>query len=78
MSEEIFFILPCLFTVVALVMGVGGTVLWIWMLIDCATKEPDQGNDKLIWILIIALTGAIGALIYILVRRPERKRLYGR
>src|SRR4051812_30811222 len=36
--------------------GLFGTVLWIWMLIDCATKETDQGNTKLIWILIIVFT----------------------
>ena len=29
---------------------------WIWMLVDCATKESDQGNDKIIWILVIILS----------------------
>ena len=33
--------------------AIGGTILWIWMIVDCATKEPSAGNDKLIWILII-------------------------
>lgn len=61
-------ILPLLF----LILGVGGTVLWIWMIIDCATKERSEGNDKLVWILIIVLTHWIGALIYLLVRRPRR------
>lgn len=56
---------------------IGGTVLWIWMLIDCATKEPSEGNEKLIWILIIVLTHGIGALIYFLVRRPKRIQQYG-
>ena len=50
---------------------------WLWMLVDCATKEPSQGNDKIIWILVIIFTHWIGALIYYLVRRPERKRLFG-
>ena len=59
------------------VIGIGVTVLWIWMLIDCVTKEPSEGNDKLIWVLIIVLTGWIGALIYLLVRRPQRKELVG-
>jgi hypothetical protein len=57
---------------VFLVIGVGGTILWIWMIVDCATKEPSEGNDKLIWILIIVLTHWVGALIYLLVRRPKR------
>ena len=42
------------------------------MLIDCATKETDRDNTKLVWILIIIFTHWIGALIYLLVRRPKR------
>jgi len=53
------------------------TVFWVWMLVDCATKEPGQGNDKIIWILVIIFTHWLGALIYYLVRRPERKKLFG-
>jgi hypothetical protein len=58
-------------------LGIGATILWVWMLIDCATKEPSDGNDKIIWMLVILFTNAIGALIYYFVRRPERIRLYG-
>jgi hypothetical protein len=54
------------------------TALWIWALVDCATKEPDTGNTKLIWILIIALTHIIGAILYFAIRRPERKAALGR
>jgi len=67
-------ILPLLF----LIIGVGGTALWIWMIVDCATKEPSEGNDKLVWILIIVLTHWIGALIYLLVRRPKRIEQIGK
>jgi hypothetical protein len=66
-----------LFFVIFLVVGICGTIFWVWMLIDCATKEPSAGNDKLIWILVIVLTHLIGALIYYFVRRPERMQLYG-
>lgn len=59
-------------------LGVLGTILWIWMLIDCATKEPSTGNDKVVWILVIALTHWIGAFIYLLVRRPQRIAQTGR
>jgi hypothetical protein len=41
------------------------------------TKEPSAGNDKVIWILVIIFAHWIGALIYYLVRRPERKKLFG-
>ena len=67
-------VMPCFLGLVAL----GGFILWIWTLIDCATNEPSEGNDKIIWILIIVFTHWIGSLIYILVRRPQRIQLYGR
>jgi hypothetical protein len=60
------------------VIGVLLTIFWVWMLVDCATKEPSEGNDKVVWILVVALTHCVGALIYLLVRRPERIRLYGK
>jgi hypothetical protein len=50
---------------------------WVWMIIDCATREPAEGNERLIWILIIVLAHWIGALIYYFVRRPKRIDLYG-
>ena len=66
-----------LFFLVVGVISIGGLVLWIWMIIDCATNEKSEGNEKLIWLLIIVLTNWIGALIYLLVRRPQRVRQFG-
>jgi hypothetical protein len=67
-----------LLLLVLAVLGIGGTILWIWMIVDCATKEKSEGNDKLIWILVIVLTHWVGALIYLLVRRPKRMQLLGK
>ena len=58
--------------------ALGGFIFWIWMLVDCATNEPSEGNEKLIWILVIIFTHPIGALIYLLVRRPQRISQFGR
>lgn len=69
--------LPFLILIPLLFVGLALTAFWIWMLVDCATKEPSQGNDKIIWMLVIIFTHWIGALIYFLVRRPERKRQLG-
>jgi hypothetical protein len=52
--------------------------LWVWMLVDCVTRESDQGNTKLIWVLIILFANFIGALLYLLVRRPQRWAEMGR
>ena len=72
-----FFIAPLIFLVFLLI-SIGGTVFWVWMIVDCATKEPSEGNDKIVWILIIVFTHVIGTLIYLLVRRPTRIREHGR
>ena len=53
------------------------TAFWIWMLVDCATKEPSGTNDKIIWILIIVFVHFLGALIYYFARRPTRIAQYG-
>ena len=58
-----------------LALGLLGTVFWIWMLIDCAMNEPSEGNDKLVWILVILFAHLLGALIYFFVRRPKRPPL---
>jgi membrane-associated phospholipid phosphatase len=55
---------------VILLLAVFGTVFWIWMIADCATKEKDP--DRLIWILIIIFTHILGAALYFFVRRPVR------
>ena len=54
-----------------------GGAFWIWMLVDCATKEPDFGNTKLVWILIIIFTGLVGAAVYYFVRRSSRRAVIG-
>lgn len=54
-------------------LGIAATAFWIWMLVDCLTNESSQGNDKLVWVLVIVLTNWIGALIYCFVRRPQRE-----
>ena len=54
------------------------TIFWIWVLIDCLTKEPSEGNDKVAWTLFIILVPLIGSLIYYFVRRPERVKAVGR
>ena len=71
-------IIEIMIALVFLAFGLGGTVFWVWMLIDCASKESNDGNDKLVWVLIIIFTHWIGALIYLLVRRPKRVEELGK
>ena len=62
-----------LIAAVSVGLGVLGTIFWVWMLVDCATKEPDEGNSKVVWTIIIVFTHLVGAAIYFLVRRPQRR-----
>ena len=66
-----------LVSLVGAVVSLAALGFWIWMLVECLTKEPSQGNDKLIWALVIIFANWIGALLYFFVRRPERIRDFG-
>lgn len=57
---------------VMVALGVFAAIFWIVMLADCAMNEPDQGNNKIIWVVIIVFTGVIGAALYYCLRRPQR------
>lgn len=70
-------ILGLLFFLISMALSLLLFVLWIWMLIDCVKYEPSTGNDKIIWVLVIVLLNGIGALLYYIIRRPERIKQTG-
>jgi hypothetical protein len=54
---------------------IGGIALWIFALVDCIRVEDDamyRSGTKLIWVLVIVLTQVIGAIIYLVVGRPQQ------
>ena len=59
---------------------VGGIGVWIYVLVDVVKNEPENppGNERLLWILVVALLGWIGATVYWFARRPRRRARYGR
>lgn len=65
------------FVFVPLLFGLVWFGVWLWVLLDCIQKEPPE-QDRLIWMLVIILAQLLGAIVYVLVRRPERIRRYGR
>lgn len=48
-------------------------IFWVWMLVDCATNESFEGNDKVVWVIIIAMTSVVGATLYFFVIRLPRR-----
>lgn len=71
-------IIPILFFIVGTGMGLLVLGFWVWALVDCLTKEPSAGNEKIIWVLVILLLSWVGALIYLVVRRPQRIKEVGK
>lgn len=65
-----------LIVIMMILVMLGMTGIWIWMIVDCASNEPPQ--DKTAWLLITILCGLVGAIIYLAYRRPLRRRTYGR
>lgn len=68
----ILFIFIMLFYLLFFAVAIAAFVLWILMLIDAAQRANwENENDKTVWILIIVLTGGIGALIYYFMIRKK-------
>lgn len=64
-----------LIVVVVFLIGLGSFAVWIWGLIDAATR-PDwiyrrTGSSKVLWIVLIVLLGVVGSAIYLLAIRPK-------
>ncbi len=73
-------LLPCCCVPFVGMVGILLLAFWIWMIVDCATNEPDVpgSSTKIVWILVVVLLGWIGALIYYFARRPQRLRTAGK
>jgi hypothetical protein len=64
------------FFLFVVVLGIGGIVLWIWALVDCIRVPDDRyyrSGTKLVWVLVIALLQGIGAIVYLVAGRPDKK-----
>ena len=63
-----------LLVLIFLAIGIAAFAFWIWAIVD-VVKVPDdsmfKAGNRLIWVLVIVLTGLIGAIIYLVVGRPE-------
>jgi hypothetical protein len=49
------------------------TAFWIWMLVDAAKNPGLDQNERVVWIIVVALLHWIGAAIYFFFGRPKRR-----
>ncbi len=55
-----------------LIIGLVAFAFWVWMLVDCLTNQGLDSNERIVWVVVIALTHWLGALIYLCVARSKR------
>ncbi len=46
-------------------------ILWVWALADCLRNETDEGNTRLIWVIVIVFTYIVGAFLYYFIRQRD-------
>ena len=57
-------------------LGIAAFIFWILMLVDCAKRKFTSDNEKVVWIIIIALLGVIGAIVYyFVIKLPAKKKV---
>ena len=55
---------------------IGGFVLWVGMIWDCATANQMSVTSRVLWLILVVLTPYLGALIYyfcVFKRRPLKR-----
>ena len=67
---EIFLLCSLIFF---LPLGLALLAFWIWMLVDAAKNPGLDQNERVVWIIVVALLHWIGAAIYFFFGRPKRR-----
>lgn len=75
MTAEVMF-LPFIILLILLLVAIAilAFIFWIWTIIDCAKRNFKNETEKVVWILVIVLTGLIGSIIYYFVVMTSKKQ----
>jgi uncharacterized membrane protein len=55
------------------ILAIAAFIFWVWAIVDVVKVSDDsmfKAGNKLIWVLVIVITGVVGAIIYLVVGRP--------
>ena len=64
-------LIPAFGFIFALMFGLAVFGCWLWALIDCLQGNFD-GNDKIVWLLVIIFVPFIGSLLYLGIGRSRK------
>lgn len=76
-------IIGIVFFLAWLAAGIGGVVLWIWMVVDCLQRKFKNKTEKLIWLAVLVvsifftymLLHILSAVVYLfVVRKPIKAK----
>ncbi len=71
-SFDLMMIAPIFFLVVFIALG--GILLFVAALVTFLNTE-NMGDDRVVWAIIIVLTGPIGSILWFIMGRPKFRKL---
>jgi hypothetical protein len=70
--------LPLGFVLTVMLIGLACTALWVWSLVDALRITEDRwvmaGQSKILWVVLIAVLGLLGSILYVAMARPALGR----
>jgi len=61
------------FLTIIVILALVGVAVWVWMLIWVYRDAKSRGKEPVLWVLIVAVLGLVGFIIYYVLRNePER------
>ena len=52
------------FMILFIIISVLFFVFWLFMLVDCAKRKFKNDGEKAAWIIVVAIFGVLGAIVY--------------
>jgi len=56
-----------------MVMMLASFIFWGWALVDILKSDFKDGINKLIWLLVVFFLYVLGALLYVIIGRGQKK-----
>jgi hypothetical protein len=57
---------------ILIIIALAGVIFWIRTIIEIANSQFKDNTSKITWLLVVLLTGILGAIIYVVAGRQSR------
>ena len=62
---------PSPFTWLLILILIFGGIFWLWMLVDCITRNFKNSSDKTLWIILLIIFTLPAAIVYFFIRKNK-------